>query len=48
MHHTLLHRPWAVPWVTRGQYAMIGDLRPHYAAVLFLAGLVGTALGQQV
>ena len=30
------------------QYAMLGDLRPTYACVLFVAGLLGTALGQRV
>lgn len=27
---------------------MLGDLRPAYAAVLFVAGLLGTVLGQLV
>ena len=30
------------------QFAMLGDLRPAYATVLFFAGLVGTILGQMV
>ena len=28
------------------QYAMLGDLRPTYAAALFVSGLCGTACGQ--
>ena len=30
------------------QFAMLGDIRPVYACTLFLAGLVGTAVGQRV
>ena len=30
------------------QFAMLGDLRPTYAAVLCLAGLLGTVIGQVV
>lgn len=30
------------------QYAALGDLRPAYATVLFLAGLAGTFTGQRV
>ena len=30
------------------QFAMLGDLRPVYAVTLFVAGLLGTALGQQI
>ena len=30
------------------QYALLGDLRPWHAGTLYVAGLVGTSLGQLV
>ena len=30
------------------QFALIGDLRPHYALALFCCGLGGTVVGQLV